>query len=73
MSKYGYMVKFNGKYYAAGEEVPDDIQASKAEAEKKEQKNLEPVEVKPEEKKASVASNNPAKQTAQATQNPLRK
>lgn len=47
MSKYGYAVKFNGKYYKAGEEVPDDIQSPKAEVEppkKEEQK-------KPEEKK----------------------
>jgi len=60
MSRYGYMVKFDGKYYMPGEEVPDDIQGSKAEAEKKEQKNPEPVVIKPEEKKVS-ASNNPAK------------
>lgn len=33
MSRYGYMVKFNGKYYKAGEEVPDDIQSQKAEVE----------------------------------------
>ena len=61
MSKYGHMVKFNGKYYKAGEEVPDDIQSPKAEVEppkKEEQKKPEPV--KP------VSGNNPAAQTKQA-------
>ena len=61
MSKYGYMVKFNGKYYAAGEEVPDDIQSPKAKVEppkKEEQKKSEPV--KP------VGGNNPATQAKQA-------
>lgn len=60
MSKYGYAVKFNGKYYKAGEEVPDDIQSPKAEVEqpkKEEQKKPEPV--KP------VSGNNPAAQTKQ--------
>lgn len=61
MSKYGHMVKFNGKYYKAGEEVPDDIQSPKAEVEppkKEEQKKPEPVK--------SVSGNNPATQTKQA-------
>lgn len=59
MSKYGYAVKFNGKYYKAGEEVPDDIQSPKAEVEppeKEEQKKPEPV--KP-------GGNNPVAQTKQ--------
>lgn len=30
MSKYGHMVKYNGKYYNAGEEVPDNVQAPKS-------------------------------------------
>lgn len=46
MSKYGYMVKFNGQYYAAGEEVPDDIESPKTAVEppqNEEQKKPEPV------------------------------
>lgn len=30
MSKYGHMVKYNGKYYNAGEEVPDNVQVLKS-------------------------------------------
>ncbi len=30
MSKYGHMVKYNGKYYNAGEEVPDNVQVPKS-------------------------------------------
>lgn len=66
MSKYGYAVKFNGKYYKAGEEVPDDIQSSKAEVEpskKEEQKKPEPVR--------PVSGNNPA--TVTATERPQMK
>lgn len=43
MSKYGYMVKFNGKYYAAGEEVPDDIQSPKAKVEPPKKEEQEEV------------------------------
>lgn len=54
MSKYGYMVKFNGKYYNPGEEVPDNIQPVKEAVEpqrKDEQKKPEPVQtVKPQSK-----------------------
>lgn len=54
MSKYGYMVKFNGKYYNPGEEVPDNIQHVKEAVEpqrKDEQKKPEPVQTaKPQSK-----------------------
>ena len=30
MAKYPYMVKFNGKYYEAGEDVPEKEVAAKA-------------------------------------------
>lgn len=58
MSKYSYAVKFNGKYYKAGEEVPDDIQSPKAKVEPtKKEERAEPV--KP------VSGNNPATQAKQ--------
>lgn len=46
MSKYGYMVKFNGKYYNPGEEVPDNIHPVKEVVEpqgKEGQKKPDPV------------------------------
>lgn len=57
MSKYGHMVKFNGKYYKAGEEVPDGIQPPKAEVEPPKKEEQE----KSEEKKI------PATQAATVT------
>lgn len=57
MSKYGYMVKFNGIYYNPGEEVPDNIQPVKEAVEtqrKEEQKKPEPTPVKPDITKSFV-------------------
>lgn len=61
MSKYSYMVKFNGQYYAAGEEVPDDIEPPQNEEQKK------PEPVKP------VNGNNPATQVKQPATDEIRK
>lgn len=57
MSKYEHMVKFNGKYYKAGEEVPDNIQPVKEADEpqqKEEQKKPETTPVKPDITKSFI-------------------
>lgn len=46
MSKYGHMVKFNGKYYKEGEEVPDDVQFPKAEVEPQKKEKQEKPQMK---------------------------
>lgn len=73
MSKYEYMVKFNGKYYKAGEEVPDNIQPVKEAVEtqqKEEQKRPGTTPVKPDVMK-SILNKNPLMQTGFA-QKPIK-
>lgn len=75
MSKYGHAVKFNGKYYKPGEEVPDAVQSTKSEVEP--QKKEEAKKEKPAEKKAPVGNNpdsriNQLEQTARAMERPKR-
>lgn len=57
MSKYGYMVKYGGKYYKTGEEVPDDVKPeidSPKTEEKKE--TVKPVNNPPTQLKASTVA-----------------
>ena len=48
MAVYGYTVKFNGEYYPAGAEVPDEVE--KAEVEKKTSALLDEEEVIPKKR-----------------------
>lgn len=59
MSKYGYMVKFNGKYYNAGEEVPDDIQPPKAGVEPPKKEEKKPAETLPKQTATVAAAERP--------------
>lgn len=56
MSKYNHIVKFDGKYYRAGEEVPDNKQPQKIPdvPQQKEEPKKEPEAVKHGEKNAPL-------------------
>jgi len=62
MSRYGHIVKFNGKYYKAGEEVPDNKQYPKFPDAPQQKEAQEPA--KHEEKKTPPSSGS-ALQTGQ--------
>ncbi len=58
MSKYNHIVKFNGKYYRAGEEVPDNKQPQKLSdsPQQKKEPGKGPKPVKREEKNAPLCN-----------------